>query len=143
MPGPQSQRRAGDAEIRRVLRGHRSRPAAILAQDLDRFWGGRSPLLNLSRKRTLITAACCPRKLAASVGQRKTLRLAGAVPPEVWNHLGTRILPKLRSGDDLNVKIDCSVSVDAAQANHLATELRQALTDLGLGEQVRVEPSGA
>ena len=55
-----------------------------------------------------------PAEPAASVGQRTTLRLAGAVPPEVWNRLGTRILPKLRSSDDLNVKNDFSVSVDAA-----------------------------
>src|SRR3990172_12122994 len=31
----------------------------------------------------------------------KTLRLVGTVPPEVWNRLGTKILPKLRTGSDL------------------------------------------
>ena len=63
------------------------------------------------------------------------------MPPEVWNLLGIKILPKLKSGQDLRVGVEFSVSVDAAQANNLVTELRQALTDLGLGEQVRVEPS--
>jgi hypothetical protein len=33
----------------------------------------------------------------------RTLRLVGTVPPEMWNRLGTKILPKLRSG--LEVKI--------------------------------------
>lgn len=41
------------------------------------------------------------------------LRLAGTVPPEVWNRLGTRVLPKLRSGDDLSVGIELSVTVDS------------------------------
>src|SRR5438445_3830648 len=31
----------------------------------------------------------------------KTIRLVGTVAPEIWNRLGTRILPKLRSGSDL------------------------------------------
>ncbi len=45
-----------------------------------------------------------------------TLRLIGSVPPEVWNRLGTKVLPKLRSGDDLSVGIEFSVSVSSAFA---------------------------
>ena len=82
-----------------------------------------------------------PAEPPAPAGQRTRLRLAGTVPPEVWNHLGTRILSKLRSGEDLNVGVAFSVSVDAALADNLETELRRVVTDLGLGEQVRVEPS--
>ena len=51
--------------------------------------------------------------------QKTTLRLAGTVPPEVWNRLGTRLLPKLRSGDDLSVGIQLSVSVDSQFAQNL------------------------
>jgi len=68
-----------------------------------------------------------------------TLRLVGTVPPEVWNRLGTRILPKLRSGSDLKVGVDFFVTVGAATAVTLATELRQALRELGLEDVVRVE----
>ena len=74
-------------------------------------------------------------------GRKATLRLRGTVPPEVWNRLGTRILPKLRSGDDLSVGVEFSVSVDAGIAQGFQLELRQALTDLGLQEQVSVETS--
>ena len=74
-------------------------------------------------------------------GQKATLRIRGTVPPEVWNRLGTRILPKLRSGDDLSVGIEFSVSVDAGLAQGFQLELRQALTDLGLQEQVSVDAS--
>ena len=67
-----------------------------------------------------------------------TLRLAGAVPPEVWNRLGTRLLPKLRSGRDLSIGLELTVTVDAQSGPELATELRQALHDLGLADVVRV-----
>jgi hypothetical protein len=69
----------------------------------------------------------------------QTLRLVGTVPPEVWNRLGTKILPKLRSGSDLKVGLDFSVTVPADAANGLASELRQSLQELGLAETVKVE----
>ena len=75
------------------------------------------------------------------VGQKATLKLRGTVPPEVWNRLGTRILPKLRSGDDLSVGVEFSVSVDADLSQAFQLELQQALDDLGLTDQVRVEQS--
>ena len=60
-------------------------------------------------------------------------------PPEVWNRLGTKILPKLRSGDDLSVGIEFSVSVDSAFGKNMESELRQILDDLGLAGSVRIE----
>ena len=72
---------------------------------------------------------------------KTTLRLAGSVPPEVWNRLGTRILPKLRSGDDLSVGIEFSINVRSQFARNMETELKQILDDLGLGERIRVEIS--
>ena len=73
-------------------------------------------------------------------GASKTmLRLSGTVPPEVWNRLGTKILPKLRSGDDLTAGIDFSVSVGSNLAQSMETELRQILNDLGLEDCVQIE----
>jgi len=57
--------------------------------------------------------------------------VSGKVPSELWNRLGTRILPKLRVGSDLKIAVDLSVSVDSASAANLQTELRQILDDLG------------
>ncbi len=71
--------------------------------------------------------------------QKTTLRLSGAVPPEVWNRLGTKILPKLRSGEDLNVGIEFSVRVRAQFAQNMEAELKQILDDLGLGDRVHIE----
>ena len=73
--------------------------------------------------------------------QKTTLRLVGTVPPEVWNRLGTKVLPKLRSGDDLSVGVNFSVSIGSASAKNMETELQQILNDLGLGDRVRVERS--
>ena len=72
----------------------------------------------------------------------KTLRLVGTIPPEVWNRLGTKILPKLRSGSDLRIGLEFTVTVKADSAGSLAAELQQILQELGLGEAVRVEEDG-
>jgi hypothetical protein len=64
------------------------------------------------------------------------------VPPEVWNRLGTKILPKLRSGSDLRIGLEFTVTVKADSAGSLAAELQQILQELGLGEAVRVEEGG-
>lgn len=69
----------------------------------------------------------------------RILRLTGAIPPELWNRLGTRILPKLRSGSELRIGLDFSVTVAADSAGNLASELRQILQELGLGDSVNVE----
>lgn len=78
--------------------------------------------------------------------QTKTIRLVGAVPPELWNRLGTKLLPKLRQvvpvgeqGSDLNVSVDLSVTVNADVVESLRSDLRQILEDLGLAEQVRIQ----
>ena len=69
------------------------------------------------------------------------LRLTGTVPPEVWNRLGTKLLPKLRAGEELSVGIEFTVSVRSQFAQNMETELRQVLGDLELAGQVRVERS--
>ncbi|MDE2058207.1 MAG: ATP-binding protein [candidate division NC10 bacterium] len=71
--------------------------------------------------------------------QVKTIRLVGTIPPEVWNRLGTKILPRLRSGADLKVGVEFSATVNATSAGSLASELRQILQELGLADLVRIE----
>jgi hypothetical protein len=68
----------------------------------------------------------------------RTLRLVGTVPPEVWNRLGTKLLPKLRSGSDLKIGLEFSVTVPGDSADGLATELGQILQELGLTETVKI-----
>ncbi|HSB68250.1 MAG TPA: hypothetical protein VLT62_02800 [Candidatus Methylomirabilis sp.] len=69
----------------------------------------------------------------------RTLQIRGQIPLELWNRLGTRILPKLRGGTDVRIGIDLSVTVTKDQAPNLEKDIRQSLDDLGLGGNVRVE----
>ena len=71
--------------------------------------------------------------------EKTTLRLRGTVPLESWNMVGIRILPKLRSGEGLSLSVDLSVQVDSAVFQSLEADVRQALEDLKLDDQVRIE----
>ena len=69
---------------------------------------------------------------------RQTLRVHGEVPPELWNRLGMKLLPKLKSGSDVKVRIDLVVTADGNAAEALKADLRQILTDLGINDKVTV-----
>jgi len=73
--------------------------------------------------------------------QTRTLRLVGTVPPEIWNRLGTKIIPKLKSGSDLKIGVDFSVTVNAESVRSIESDLRQILEDLGLNTKIRIEKS--
>jgi hypothetical protein len=69
----------------------------------------------------------------------RTFRICGDVPPEVWNRLGTKVLPKLRTGSELKIGIEFSVTVGTGVAQSFQTDLKQILDDLGLADRVRIE----
>jgi hypothetical protein len=71
--------------------------------------------------------------------QTVTLRLVGTIPPEVWNRLGTKVIPKLKSGADLTVGVEFSVSLNVDFAYGTAAELRQILNELGLESRLKIE----
>jgi hypothetical protein len=71
--------------------------------------------------------------------QMRTLRLVGTLPPEIWNRLGTKIIPKLKSGSDLKIGVDFSVTVSAESTRSLESDLRQILEDLGLKGKINIE----
>jgi hypothetical protein len=77
-----------------------------------------------------------PRPGPEPAASTRTLRLVGTIPPETWNRLGTRIIPKLRSGSDPKLGLDFSVTVSADAANSLTTELQQIIGELGLADKV-------
>lgn len=80
-----------------------------------------------------------PTASAPPIDVTHRLHVAGTVPPESWNRLGTKVLPKLRAGDGLRIAIDFEVNVSAAAAEGLAADVRQILQELGLSASVRVE----
>jgi hypothetical protein len=76
---------------------------------------------------------------AAATAPPVTLKLSGTVPPEVWNRLGTKIIPKLRSGNDFTVGITFSVRVDARHVSSIENEIKLILEDLGLTGQIKIQ----
>ena len=69
---------------------------------------------------------------------KHTLRLVGTIPPEVWNRLRTKVLPKLRTGNDLRVDVALSVSLNTELVQSMVSELRQILQDLDLEDRLRI-----
>jgi hypothetical protein len=69
----------------------------------------------------------------------KVFRITGNIPPEIWNRIGTKLIPKLKSGQDFKVEIGFSVTVDPATASHLKIEVQQILQDLGLSEKLTIQ----
>ncbi|MEJ5260547.1 MAG: DUF499 domain-containing protein [Anaerohalosphaeraceae bacterium] len=74
-------------------------------------------------------------------GERKqTFRISGSLPPEIWNRLGTRVLPKLRSGSDLDICVEFKVTVENRMVSSFHADLQNILKDLGLDESISIEP---
>lgn len=70
--------------------------------------------------------------------ETKTIQLTGAIPPELWNRFGTKIIPKLRSGKDLNIEVQFSTTVDMTLSRNIESELRELLKDLGLEGKIKI-----
>ena len=67
------------------------------------------------------------------------LRVKGPLPPELWNRFGQKIVPKLRSGENLQARVELTVEIAAEGATALESEVRQLLADLELSGKVVVE----
>lgn len=62
----------------------------------------------------------------------------GNVPPELWNRLGTRLLPKLRTGDGFRIRVEMEVEVATDVESALRADIKQAIMDLGLDSTIEV-----
>ena len=67
------------------------------------------------------------------------LRVCGGVPPEQWNRLGRQVIPRLRSGGDLTLKVIFEVETPANGVSSMESDLRRTLDELGLGDQVLIQ----
>src|SRR5207244_11800389 len=75
----------------------------------------------------------------APSARERTLTIRGEIPTEVWNRLGRTLIPKLKTGNELIIKLDVSVQVDSDTAQGFQQELLQILRDLNLADVVKVE----
>lgn len=80
-----------------------------------------------------------PEPLPEPGASTRSFRIRGDVPPEIWNRLGTRILPKLRSGSDLKIGIEFTVTVDKQVERSFEADLKQILEDLNLTERIQID----
>ena len=64
--------------------------------------------------------------------------IEGDLPPEQWNRLGTRLIPKLRAAGQVGAAITLCCEVDATMAADLISELERTLLDLGLANQLKI-----
>ena len=71
----------------------------------------------------------------------RILHISGKVPPEVWNRLGTRLIPKLRSGKGLSVKVEFDMTVEANLVSNAKAEINQVIEDLELTEDISINES--
>jgi hypothetical protein len=69
--------------------------------------------------------------------------VAGSIPPEQWNRLGTRLLPKMRAAGAVTAEIRLEIRMDQTKAASLSTELRQIVEETGLSSSVRVDQHSA
>ena len=49
-----------------------------------------------------------------------------------WNRIGTKLIPKLRSGQSLDVQVQFTVKVSQANSSSLRSEVQLILEELGL-----------
>jgi hypothetical protein len=71
--------------------------------------------------------------------QKRTIRLVGTIPPEVWNRLGTKIIPKLKAGDDVRITVDFSSDFTLDSSRSVETDLKQIIEDLGLKDKIKIQ----
>jgi hypothetical protein len=62
-----------------------------------------------------------------------------AVPPELWNRFGSKIILNLGSAGQLHVGLELAVVVETRALASLEAEVQQILTDLDLGGKVVIE----
>ena len=104
------------------------------------MWSGRcsARFSEVLPRSTVPTRSNCPMGNPDAPVVRLSLR--GAIPPELWNKLGTKLIPKLRtSGQGLSLTVEASLDVPANDLSHVESDLRQALRDLGLEGLVQIE----
>lgn len=75
----------------------------------------------------------------ARPGAHAVICVSGIIPPEQWNRLGTRLIPKMRAAGSVSATIRLQGEVDPARAEALSTELQQVIDEIGLSASICVE----
>ena len=66
------------------------------------------------------------------------ITIHGDVPPEQWNRLGTKLIPRLRAAGRVAASITLCCEIETAATTELTAELERTLQDLGLADRLRI-----
>ncbi|HLB98887.1 MAG TPA: DUF499 domain-containing protein, partial [Acetobacteraceae bacterium] len=66
------------------------------------------------------------------------ITIHGDVPPEQWNRLGTKLLPRLRAAGRVAASITLRCEIETAATAELTAELERTLQDLGLADRLQI-----
>jgi hypothetical protein len=87
-----------------------------------------------------------PEEIASEEGEllpieagAKTIVLTGVIPPELWNKVGIRLIPKLRAGAQPTLGVNFVLELDSPKAENLVRDIQQALADLEMTGKIKVE----
>lgn len=70
---------------------------------------------------------------------KTTLRVHGPVSPDAWNRLGMKLVPKLKTAEDVQLSIDFQATLSSRDAEQRLREIRQVLEDLGMDRTLLLE----
>jgi len=68
-----------------------------------------------------------------------TLRVKGSIPTEVWNRVGTSLIPKLKAGRQVSANVELVVTVRGDEIRSVVSDVNQILRDLGISGNLTVE----
>jgi hypothetical protein len=80
-----------------------------------------------------------PDPLVTATAGKQQIRIGGTIPPEVWNRLGTKLIPKLKAGINLKLGLSFTLELEGAETQQLIGDLEQAIEDLGLSGALKIE----
>lgn len=68
--------------------------------------------------------------------ERTSVTIKGDIPPEMWNRIGTKIIPKVKQASELRVSLEITLDMKRNEALALKKELEQLLVEMGLSGRV-------
>ena len=92
--------------------------------------GGESSPITPSEPPTGVGGAPIPSPTPDTV----VVQLSGEVPPEQWNKVGIKLIPKLRATNSLHIEVVMTANIDGSGATNFVEEVNQAINDLGLSD---------
>jgi SNF2-related domain len=69
----------------------------------------------------------------------KSVVLTGVIPPALWNKVGIRLIPSLRSNAQLTLGVNSPLEIESGHAANLLRAIQQALAALELTAKIKIE----